>query len=272
MLDGLFMLLTLSTVMAIASFLAGSLPLSFALSQSRLQLISTIGMGVLVGTSLIVIIPEGVDTLYSASSAETHDTHTHSRRNYIIPRQPLDVRWQQQQEETAYSQFSARDDKFDPTAPSPFGSMPGPVLPDDASTTPSSSPPKDPPKTPTEPGKIDILETHASPSSSPSPLPANTQKQHESRTPHAWIGISLTLGFILIYVAMHTMQENDLSGVGTEETMGGFGNGYLDSGGGGGMHRRDSRQGGKQVRSLRLLAAAVGGMLLPLITQMGHAH
>ncbi|KAL9581287.1 MAG: hypothetical protein Q9203_005956, partial [Teloschistes exilis] len=114
-------------------------------------------MGVLVGTSLIVIIPEGVDTLYSASSAEIHDTHTHSRRNYIIPRQPLDVRWQQQQqqqEDSAYAPLYARAE-FHLTAPSPFGAMPGPVLPDDASidtTTSSSS--KDPPKTPTEPGKI----------------------------------------------------------------------------------------------------------------------
>ncbi|KAI4256124.1 MAG: hypothetical protein LQ352_002231 [Teloschistes flavicans] len=442
MLDGLFMLLTLSTVMAIASFLAGSLPLSFALSQSRLQLISTIGMGVLVGTSLIVIIPEGVDTLYSASEA-VH--HTHTRRN-LIPL-PLDVRWQQQP--SVYSPLSARDE-IDPTASNPFGAMPGPILPEGASidSDPSTSSASDPPRTPTEPGKIGILEAHpSSPSTSPStsPLSADTKQpsiphaSQPSRTPHAWIGISLILGFILmylldtlpllapqtspsrtqniyslsdlsssspttpmslqstqksqrtfsttlglvihaaadgialgashssgsstglgfiiflaimihkapaafgltsvllkqglgkrsarahlvvfslaapagavgtwlivrmlggggggggvgeemstrwwtgvlllfsggtfLYVAMHTMQENDVSGVGPEEAMGGFGNGYLDgAAGGGGLHRRDSRQGGKQGRSLRLVAAAVGGMLLPLITQIGHAH
>ncbi|KAL8627406.1 hypothetical protein Q9189_006896 [Teloschistes chrysophthalmus] len=242
-------------------------------------------MGVLVGTSLIVIIPEGVDTLYSASSAssasvETYDTHSHShsRRDYIPPPLSLDVRWQQQQEESAYAPLSARKEEFDPTAPSPFGEMPGPVFPnEDASINPDSttSSSNDPPKTPTEPGKIGILNAPPFPSTSHSPSPpANTPTKHPSRTPHAWIGISLILGFILIYVAMHTMQENDISGVEVEETMGGFGNGYLDSSGGGGMHRRDSWQGGKQqpVRSLKLLAAAVGGMLLPLITQIGHAH
>ncbi|KAL8705262.1 MAG: hypothetical protein Q9201_001593 [Fulgogasparrea decipioides] len=85
-----------------------------------------------------------------------------------------------------------------------------------------------------------------------------------------WTGVLLLFsGGTFLYVAMHTMQETDISGTGSaaEETMGGFGNGYLD----GGMYRRDPRQ-GKEGRSLRLVAAAVGGMLLPLITQIGHAH
>ena len=63
---------------------------------------------------------------------------------------------------------------------------------------------------------------------------------------------------------MHTMQEVD-SGSMVEE-MNGFGNGYLDSG-----HRRDSRQ-AKEGKSSKLVLAAVAGMLLPLITQIGHAH
>lgn len=64
---------------------------------------------------------------------------------------------------------------------------------------------------------------------------------------------------------MHTMQESDTSSP-TEE---GFGNGYLEGGG----HGRDMRQGGgARKRSLKLVAAAVGGMLLPLVTQIGHAH
>ncbi|KAF2634446.1 Zinc/iron permease [Massarina eburnea CBS 473.64] len=65
--DGLFMLLTLSTIMGIASFLAGILPLSLSLSQRQLRVVSLLGTGVLVGTSLIVIIPEGIDTMYSAA-------------------------------------------------------------------------------------------------------------------------------------------------------------------------------------------------------------
>lgn len=47
------------------------LPLAISLSQSQIRLLSTIGMGVLVGTSLIVIIPEGIDTLYSVQTVHT---------------------------------------------------------------------------------------------------------------------------------------------------------------------------------------------------------
>ncbi|CUS09870.1 unnamed protein product [Tuber aestivum] len=67
--EGLFTLLLFSVVMAITSFGAGMLPLAVSLSPSQLRLISTVGMGVLVGTSLIVIIPEGIDTIYSAKLA-----------------------------------------------------------------------------------------------------------------------------------------------------------------------------------------------------------
>lgn len=60
--------------MALASFLAGALPLSMSLSQSQLRLISSIGIGILVGTSLIVIIPEGVEAVASTTKS-THPPH-----------------------------------------------------------------------------------------------------------------------------------------------------------------------------------------------------
>lgn len=65
-------------VMALASFLAGALPLSMTLSQSQLRLISSIGVGILVGTSLIVIIPEGVEAVASTVKPATapHDTRS----------------------------------------------------------------------------------------------------------------------------------------------------------------------------------------------------
>ena len=63
---------------------------------------------------------------------------------------------------------------------------------------------------------------------------------------------------------MHTMQENHGDeGSAHEES---HGNGYLDA-----PHGRDvSRQ--KSGQSLQLVMAAVAGMLLPLLTQIGHAH
>lgn len=60
------------------------------LSQSQLRFVSTIGMGVLVGTSMIVIIPEGIETIYSAPKAVEHVhlttmlTDTHTRRGETI--------------------------------------------------------------------------------------------------------------------------------------------------------------------------------------------
>ncbi|KAL8735180.1 MAG: hypothetical protein Q9166_001056 [cf. Caloplaca sp. 2 TL-2023] len=158
------------------------------MSQSRLRLVSTIGMGVLVGTSLIVIIPEGVDTLYSASEAP--HPHVHTRRHHLS--EPLNVRWQHP------PQLPRRDEPSLPT-------MPGPVLPEDLPLSPDSLHPNDPHRTPTEPGKIGILEVHpSSPStSSPSTPPTTTPPQteiHPSHNPHAWVGISLILGFILMYL------------------------------------------------------------------------
>lgn len=68
MLDGLLPLLTLCVVISVTSFLAGALPLSLSFSSSQMRTISSLGMGVLVGTSLIVIIPEGIESIYSAKS------------------------------------------------------------------------------------------------------------------------------------------------------------------------------------------------------------
>ncbi|KAB8616659.1 hypothetical protein FH972_025994 [Carpinus fangiana] len=83
--DGLFLLLALSTVMAVASFLSGSIPLSLGLSQKHARVITAIGTGMLIGTCLIIIIPEGVETLYSAGTP-----HDHSHRS-LGPRQ--DQEW-----------------------------------------------------------------------------------------------------------------------------------------------------------------------------------
>ena len=58
---------------------------------------------------------------------------------------------------------------------------------------------------------------------------------------------------------MHTMQEDNTSSSGLEEALG---NGYLDA--------REMQQ--KPQKSLKLIMASVLGMLLPLVTQIGHAH
>lgn len=75
--------------MALASFLAGALPLSMTLSQSQLRLISSIGVGILVGTSLIVIIPEGVEAV--ATTARTEEVQGLKLRSILTARQAPDI-------------------------------------------------------------------------------------------------------------------------------------------------------------------------------------
>ncbi|XP_044007723.1 zinc transporter ZIP9 isoform X2 [Aphidius gifuensis] len=67
------MLWVLSLVMLVGSYLAGSLPLVMNLSEDKLQIVSVFGAGLLVGTALAVIIPEGINALFT--SVPTTDTH-----------------------------------------------------------------------------------------------------------------------------------------------------------------------------------------------------
>ncbi|EJT74338.1 hypothetical protein GGTG_08179 [Gaeumannomyces tritici R3-111a-1] len=78
---GILLLLALCVVMAVASFVAGALPLSLSLSQSQLRLISSIGVGILVGTSLIVIIPEGIEAIATTGTHAGSTSHSHGPRN-----------------------------------------------------------------------------------------------------------------------------------------------------------------------------------------------
>lgn len=82
------------------------------------------------------------------------------------------------------------------------------------------------------------------------------------------------------YVAMHTMQESENPNSPSNASLepdhgggGGNGNGYLD--GGSHHHHHDGRalhRPQREGRSLKLVLVAVAGMLLPLVTQIGHAH
>ncbi|KAF5263594.1 hypothetical protein FOXYS1_5658 [Fusarium oxysporum] len=76
---GVLLLLGLCLIMALASFLAGALPLSMSLSQLQLRLLSSVGVGILVGTSLIVIIPEGIE----AATAPAEAAHMHRVRSLV---------------------------------------------------------------------------------------------------------------------------------------------------------------------------------------------
>ena len=155
-------------------------------------------MGVLVGTALIVIIPEGVETLYSASDY-TGDAHI--RRN-LLPRAPLGL----DELETTYGSVNSPIvDSFydrkraDGADSSPFNALPGPVIPEGLDASEDSAT-KTPPVTPIGPGEVGIMESGKAVQSDPPGTDGTLEGNHIKRTPHAWIGISLIFGFILMYL------------------------------------------------------------------------
>ncbi|KAJ5758606.1 hypothetical protein N7520_005762 [Penicillium odoratum] len=165
--EGLFTLLALSIVMAVTSFVVGSLPLAFTLSPSQLRLISSIGMGVLVGTSLIVIIPEGVETLYSAGSGQK----SLSTRN-------VRVDWQSQAIPVAIRSRFNTDQASTTDTPVSFLSL-------DQQSAPLAS--RD------ESSVVAGLTIRKDDTSEHS-------SKEEENSPHAWIGVALVSGFILMYL------------------------------------------------------------------------
>ncbi|KAJ6585216.1 Zinc/iron permease [Mycena capillaripes] len=59
----MFALLMMSALLGASSFLFGILPLAFTLSKHHITRFSTLGSGILIGTALGVIIPEGIEAL-----------------------------------------------------------------------------------------------------------------------------------------------------------------------------------------------------------------
>ncbi|KAL5003491.1 Zinc/iron permease [Aspergillus recurvatus] len=162
--EGLFTLLALSTVMAITSFIVGSLPLAFKLSPSQLRLISSLGMGVLVGTSLIVIIPEGVETLYDAVTVKQKGL---SSRSVALPL------------------------LYERSAIATVATFP--IVKEEAERWDGSL---RLPNTPTIHVARDSHTEEAKDTSS-----AESEHDHSGESsPHAWIGIALISGFILMYL------------------------------------------------------------------------
>ncbi|CAF0745822.1 unnamed protein product [Adineta ricciae] len=79
-----FMLSMFSLAMFLGSYLSGLFPLGFNLSETKMRYVTVLGAGLLVGTALAVIIPEGVNALYTAEMGghqETHSDHKIVRRH-----------------------------------------------------------------------------------------------------------------------------------------------------------------------------------------------
>lgn len=140
----------------------------------------------MVGTSLIVIIPEGVETVYAAA-AVSPIAHSHTKRGVssfaIDQLQPETTSIQQ-------SHHAQRHEKHVGGADA-FHAMPGPAVPENIPDKPTS---KFSPQPHTNDKAHNLAQEHSTASKSASTV----SSKHQS--PHAYVGTSLVLGFILMYL------------------------------------------------------------------------
>lgn len=147
-----------------------------SLSQSQLRLISSIGIGILVGTSLIVIIPEGVSAISEASLASGH-TQGGMRRNAASSTRAnaQEVQWERDQADIHTIDTRTDDETLKQTLPV--------IIPD-----------------------IDTFTTGAAVVEQPreEDPPTNTPSDHSPEPPESvptfWVGLSLILGFVLMFL------------------------------------------------------------------------
>lgn len=71
---GLLKLLGLCASMFLGAFVCGEIPLRCTMNQRTMKYVTTVGVGLLIGVSFIVIIPEGVHTYYGAVQAKQTTT------------------------------------------------------------------------------------------------------------------------------------------------------------------------------------------------------
>lgn len=136
-------------------------------------------MGVLVGTSLIVIIPEGVETLYSAKVSD-------GRKNISTRSTPIS--WQHQ-DAPAVATFSNGEESAIVRASSDLHSPP--INPESEGTVYVT---RDDPPTGSE-------ELRGRKEESSNDTSEKTKEAEDNiGSPHAWIGIALITGFILMYL------------------------------------------------------------------------
>lgn len=80
--DQLWHILMLSLAMFIGSYISGMAPLAFKLQKDQINQLNVAGSGLLVGTALSVIIPEGVSALYSSQNHEDAHAEHHEYADF----------------------------------------------------------------------------------------------------------------------------------------------------------------------------------------------
>lgn len=213
------MLLILSTIMFIASFLSGLFPLSFSLSPRQLRFITLLGTGVLVGTSLIVIIPEGIETMYSAGGRG----HSHKIQD-MQSKLPSTVGTQQKAvSHPAEFPPVARSEAFNPTLINRRSMEKAPLeniivkrsfeIPGFKEARKSDEKAKDKQKEedahPVQKGGDDDSTEGHKEGHTRVHAPEGEEEDHhqvhhdDGSEPHAYVGVALVLGFILMFLVDH---------------------------------------------------------------------
>ncbi|BFZ60373.1 hypothetical protein YB2330_001409 [Saitoella coloradoensis] len=161
----LLSLLALCVVMTVASLAVGNLPLFFTLTDETAHILHTLGAGVLVGSSLGIIIPEGIETLYTSGANHVAEVTEkgHSRR-WSLPQRLEPTLWSTDPSADLSQALIARSETK--------------VIPSENElSTPASQ-------------KV-AADTET--------LPHEDEHDHGS-SPHASIGIALICGFMLMYL------------------------------------------------------------------------
>jgi len=70
-------LVCLSMAMLVGCYVFGSIPLSLTISEKNMRSVSIVGAGLIVGTALSVIIPEGVHAIYEQEAGSHGHSHSH---------------------------------------------------------------------------------------------------------------------------------------------------------------------------------------------------
>ncbi|CAI2354941.1 unnamed protein product [Caenorhabditis sp. 36 PRJEB53466] len=216
--EGVSFLLLLSTAMFFGSYIAGSIPLMFSLSESRIRLVSIFGAGLLVGTALSVIIPEGVEALYEAQNDAVHNKNHEHGSNPIVS--PVGAIVNPAEAKQILENAKEKEDNLPRIIPKDA------VL-NEAIGRAVRSPPESPKPLKHERGKRDaVVETHATNEEEIG------EKEHRHAhgaggNIHSQIGYSLVLGFVLMLlvdqIGSATVARNDRAGrsrIGISATIG----------------------------------------------------
>jgi len=199
-----------------SSFIAGIVPLSFSLSPRQLRTLTLLGAGVLVGTSLIVIIPEGIETMYSAGSKSHAQIQLSPKaiqptipspnglRNGI--RQPAEFHTWKRSEDVDTSLIQGGAVKA-PAPATDYSSDKAAIEVQVKKTKDAKDKEKGDDAHPQKGGDDDSTEGHKEGHTrvhapEDDELPSHIEHDEEA-SPHAYIGVALILGYILMFLVDH---------------------------------------------------------------------